>query len=190
MRSPLPDEPQSLWRRPAYNELNLSASVQLRPVDLYIGTNVAGLQVSQLFVDLRHLNISRDGYVELRDVVIAGTYVRRTYAKVSSDNRHDLIAGITLFPKSAIYIRRDGQARLSKTGCSSGQRIGSSGKLDFVGSSITTIDSTYSGATVPSSAEPANELHGWPNRDNRTMSLQSFPVDHIIVDTGKSLVCT
>jgi len=188
-KEPLPGEPHSLWNRPPYSEMDITGSVQLQPVNVFVGTNIEGLQVSQLLVDKMHLRVSSEGNVELRNVVIAGTFVSRTFARVSPDSRHDLVAGITLFPNSAIVINRDGHARLSKIGCSTGQDFGTSGKLDIGhGSSTTSIDSDFDGPMVASTGSPTLS-HGRSDPGDRTIPLRSLPGDHLIIDTGKSLIC-
>lgn len=185
-----PSEPHSLWKRQPYKEMDIAGSVQFQPVNVFVGTNIEGLQVSKSLMDKMHLKSGSKGYVELRNVVIAGTFVSRTFARLSSDNRHDLIAGITLFPHSAIVISRDGHARLSKIGCSSGQDFGTSGKLDIGnGHSTTSIDSDSDGPMVASTGSPTLS-RGRSDPGDRTILLRSLPGDHLTIDTGKSLICT
>ena len=178
--------PTSSWSRPPYQNAEITASVNGRRGSVVVDTANGGILISRAFAQAVGAVVMSDGFVELRDAEIAGIKASHIFARLASNDRYDIHAGIRIFPDSSIRLRSDGRASLVETRCKTGTKFAASDQLIFGN----LFDTLHIGPPL-SIGDEGQFIRAHQARPpyNWIVGFDSLKVKQITVDTGNSLVC-
>jgi hypothetical protein len=129
-----PAAPRSTWDRGDVRDRVVTASIDGKPVRAAVETVTGGLSVSEGLVARLHAQTQswggsmyepeqRTTIAVLHDLVLAGTRVDLVAARVVAGTDSVLYAGIDMFPRAGLLIRRGGRAEVTTRSCNDGSLV-------------------------------------------------------------------